>query len=141
MVTPKNNQQVKRSGKIIVSGFTSDDKLLLKCEKIARFYQQFGIQYDAHQLTIDNDCTHLVVAARHVAPRTKKYFQALVKGVWIIGEDWVLDSYRAGKLLLESQYQVRGCQQWQSHVPERSRLAHKFHKWRLLDMFTVVMAG
>lgn len=60
------------------------------------------------------DCsapTHAVVVVnenRMVASRTEKYFEAILRRLWIVSEDWITRSHAAGEWLAEEDFEIRG---------------------------------
>ncbi|CAO3675512.1 unnamed protein product [Umbelopsis ramanniana] len=59
---------------------------------------------------IDDEVTHVITSMdeQHLCKRTQKYLNAIVKGKWVLGHQWLVQSMMAGQWLDELEYEVAG---------------------------------
>ncbi|KAG2188235.1 hypothetical protein INT44_000987 [Umbelopsis vinacea] len=59
---------------------------------------------------IDDEVTHVITSMdnQHLCKRTQKYLSAIVKGKWVLGHQWLVQSMIAGQWLDEREYEAAG---------------------------------
>eukprot|EP01135_Chromosphaera_perkinsii_P002758 Nk52_evm126s226 gene=Nk52_evmTU126s226 len=97
------------NGKVIL--ITGVDGLVKENhEIITEFFQKF-CETCKPVLEMNDEVTHAVIAADDsllALHRTAKALVSMLRGIWVCSFKWLKDSIAAGKLLMESDYEVQG---------------------------------
>ncbi|CAD8184604.1 unnamed protein product [Paramecium pentaurelia] len=101
-----SRQKSKSTNFFICTSNLSDEQK----ECIERFQKQFKIKSNSN---INSKITHLISGPDNpnkpfIARRTLKYLEALVRGIWIVNIDWVIESLKCDTILSEEDFEIRG---------------------------------
>ncbi|NXL13029.1 BRCA1 protein, partial [Setophaga kirtlandii] len=104
---------------IVVSGLNHSEHLMVQ-----KFVKKTQSTLSNH---ITEGTTHVIMKTDEelVCERTLKYFLGIAGGRWVLGYQWIIQSFKAGRILDEENFEVRGdVINGRNHQgPRRARLA------------------